>query len=73
MVLGSSFGIIINFLMSYALLYDIKKLIMMQKLEPRTVNLKPAKIGHVDGVNAFFISLSLNLFLYRVSQNRMKY
>ena len=27
---------------------NIKKLIMMQKLEPRTVGLKPTKIGYVD-------------------------
>ena len=26
--------------------YDITKLIMMQKLEPRTAALKPAKIAH---------------------------
>ena len=30
--------------------YDIKKLIMMQKLEPRTVYLKLTSIGHVDRV-----------------------
>ena len=29
---------------------NIKKLIMTQKLEPRTVGLKPTKIGHVDRV-----------------------
>ena len=31
--------------------YDIKKLIMMQKFQPRTVGLKPTTIGHVDRVN----------------------
>ena len=31
--------------------HDIKKLIMMQRLEPRTAGLKPTKIGHVDRVN----------------------
>ena len=30
--------------------YDIKKLIMMQKLEPRTVGLKLTKIAYVDRV-----------------------
>ena len=30
--------------------YEIKKLIMMLKLEPTIVGLKPAKIGHVDRV-----------------------
>ena len=29
---------------------NIKKLIMMQKLEPRTVGQKPTKIGYVDRV-----------------------
>ena len=32
--------------------YDIKKLIMMQKLLPRTVSSKPNKIGHVDRIIA---------------------
>ena len=33
--------------------YDIKELttVMMQKLEPRTVGLKPTKLGHVDRVS----------------------
>ena len=30
--------------------YGIKQLMMMQKLEARTVDLKPTKIGHVDRV-----------------------
>ena len=34
--------------------YDIKKLIVMQKLEPRTVGLKPTKIGH-RGLPALFL------------------
>ena len=52
-VLGSNFRIIINLLTSQLKKsgYDIKKLIMMQKLESRTVGLKPTKIGHVDEVN----------------------
>ena len=34
--------------------YDvIKKLIMMQKLEPKTVGLKPTNMGHVDRINKF--------------------
>ena len=49
-VLGSSFCIIIDFLMSQSLLfnYDINKLSMMQKLEPNF--LKPTKVGHVNRV-----------------------
>ena len=33
--------------------YDIKELTtgMMQKLKPRTVGLKPTKLGHVDRVS----------------------
>ena len=40
---------------------------MMQKLELRTVDLKPTKIEHVDSVNVFaifrfcFIAISINL------------
>ena len=56
-VLGCSFCIIINFLTSQSLNYDIKKLIMMQKLEPRTAGLKPNKIGYVDWVIAEETSL----------------
>ena len=36
--------------------YDIKKLIMMQNLEPRTVGLNPTKIGHVDRVNKVLLN-----------------
>ena len=40
-----------NLLLSQSLFnYDFKKLIVMLKLEPRTVGLKPTKIGHVDRV-----------------------
>ena len=50
-VFGSSFCIIITFLMLQSLFnYHIKKLIMMQKLKPRTIGLKPTKIGQVDGI-----------------------
>ena len=46
-VFGSSFCIIISFLItSYN--YDVKKLIMMQKLQLRTAGLKPTEIGHAD-------------------------
>ena len=30
--------------------YDVKRLIMMQKLVPRTVGLKLTRIGHVDRI-----------------------
>ena len=48
--------------------YDIKKLIMMQKLQPRTTDLKLTKIGHVDRVNVIgfrgksFASSFINFF-----------
>ena len=49
-VLGISFYIIINF---FSVIikksdYDIKKLIMMQKLEPRIAGPKHTETGHVD-------------------------
>ena len=37
-------------LLSSGLDYDIKKLIIMQKSEPRAVGLKPTKNGYVDRV-----------------------
>ena len=47
---GSSFCILINFfdVKITFLKHDIKDLIMIEKLEPRTVDLKPTEIGHVD-------------------------
>ena len=40
--------------------YDIKKLIMMQKLEPKTVGLKPIKTGHaVDSKVLVYLSCML--------------
>ena len=56
MVLASSFCITIKFLMSLyitnvvIIYYDLKNLIVKQKLESRTVGLKPTKIGRVDRV-----------------------
>ena len=48
---ASSFWIIINFLLrQFKNVVYLNKLIMMQKLEPRTVGLRPKKIGHVDRV-----------------------
>ena len=38
--------------------YDIKKLTMMQKLEPRTVDLNPMKIGHVDRVRVNVVTVT---------------
>ena len=48
-VLGSGFGIIINFLMSQSLNYDIEILIMMQNGQPRTVGLKPMEMDMWTG------------------------
>ena len=42
--------------------YDIEKLIMLQKLEPRTTGLKPTKTGHVDRVNNFIRSDAFHIF-----------
>ena len=45
-----SFSIVIQFYFNY----DIKNLIMMQKLKPRIVGLKLTKIGHVDKVKDYY-------------------
>ena len=49
---GSSFCVIINFLMSWLKKsdYDLKRLIMTQKLEPGIAGLKPTRTGRVDRV-----------------------
>ena len=46
--------------------YDIKKLIMMQKLVPRTTGLKLTKIGQVDRVlAAYLLAGILSVYLQR--------
>ena len=44
--------------------YDVKKLVMIQKLEPRTAALKSAKIGHVEGVIVDFSLLSCSKLVF---------
>ena len=55
---GSSFCIIISFfdLVITFFSFDIKKLIMIQKLESRTVGIKHTKTGHVLGITAYLQS-----------------
>ena len=50
-VLRSSLRIIIKFLMSWIKNKYIRKLIIMKKVEPRTVGLKPTEIEHVGRGN----------------------
>ena len=48
-------------------IYDIKKWIMMQKLEPRMAGLKLTIIGHVDRVNVFrCYNVSFGLFFDQI-------